>query len=794
MPDTLRRIFTATLITGKTGCVSGDTELRLNRALKGYRQTIAQECLTRQQVRGPARHEIPTFTRSLLGERIGLQPVRDIVYSGVRPTYFLRVHNGPTLRATADHGILTPDGFVPLGDLRPGQEVCGERPGYHPPPAEAKPRYHRVSCLWFHPYASRWTARGVNRVLATVPAHRLVAEAALNGLEYGAFVAICRQDADRAATLQFLNPAEFAVHHRDRDPFNNKLENLQVLTHQAHQQLHGQSCARNFGDGRLGEWRVLSVEARGEEDTFDVQCPDPYHNFVANGLVVHNSGKTSLSATLADYLWETYHRVLLLASCDGGAVPTVVQRRIQQGLIRFWRMRTRSAKGLAFETCYLASKGYWPAQINPVSGETDPAVPLVPPITVAYTLTCKEGHLITKTTSPQVKPHFCSTCKKMYSPAEIVTEETAKQTRGFEQVGGLFFDGLTSACGWFMEDMDERRGAGDITGGEGTALGKGTIVRSGQQSFGGNNKADYGFAQTRARQLVSNSLGIPNLVEGPVFTALTLEIPDEQGVRVVGPQLVGKAMSDVMPQWFGGVFEAAVIVNADQQKQRRLYLEPYTDEQGRDHLLKNASNGTLPPYLEDPPKGDRSKMFSQFNLGLVFKLLDEDLRESLKDAGETEGVAAPTTYGGEESETQTSPAQSQGQGSGPEGAAVPRPTGQVQKINQAPQPIQPAAQAPRTPQASEPVSQTSQPVTLAAPPAVAPPASAGARRPIARPIARGRVPQTSPVPETPQTTVQAVQEPVPAQVAVPVQVQQPSRPPAVPPPPGMKPPMRAPGV
>lgn len=479
----------------------------------------------------------------------------------------------------------------------------------------------------------------------------------------------------------------------------------------------------------------------------------PRRLFTASLIIGKTSGgKTSLAATFAEYLWETYRRVLLLDSCDGGAVPARVQTRIQQGLIRFWRMRTRSAKGLAFETCYLASKGYFPERIDPVSGETEPGVRLVPPITTLYTLTDKEGHVLTVTQTPAVKPHFCKTCKKMYTPAEIQFTEASKQTPGFEQVGGMFFDGLTSACGWFMEDMDERRGAGDITGGEGTALGKGTIVRSGQQSFGGNNKADYGFAQTRARQLVTNSLSIPNLVEGPVFTALTLEVPDEGNVRIVSGQLVGKAMTDVLPQWFGNVFEAAVVTNADGQKVRRLYLEPYTDDQGRDHLLKNSSSGSLPAYLEDPPKGDRAKMFSQFNLGLVFKLLDEDLRESLKDTPEEMPglTAAPTQYGAATGED-----------------ALPPPSTPVAPAQATPPPAE------STPEEAEAV--PTRP-TAGVPPA---PPEPPKPRPIARPIARGRLPQTAP--EVPQ-------EQPPAETA-------PARPSgAVPPPPGMKPPMRAPGA
>src|SRR5262245_34607229 len=106
-------------------------------------------------------------------------------------------------------------------------------------------------------------------------------------------------------------------------------------------------------------------------------------------LGVPGAGKTSLLATFAQYLWETHQRVLLLYSWDGGAIPTKLQALMRHGLIRFWRARTRSAEGLAIETLYRASRGWWPHEINPETGETSPAVELVPPVTVLYTLSCK---------------------------------------------------------------------------------------------------------------------------------------------------------------------------------------------------------------------------------------------------------------------------------------------------------------------------------------------------------------------------------------------------------------------
>jgi hypothetical protein len=42
--------------------------------------------------------------------------------------------------------------------------------------------------------------------------------------------------------------------------------------------------------------RVVSVEYVGKEMTYDIKCKAPHHNFVANGIVVHNCGKTYMVA------------------------------------------------------------------------------------------------------------------------------------------------------------------------------------------------------------------------------------------------------------------------------------------------------------------------------------------------------------------------------------------------------------------------------------------------------------------------------------------------------------------
>lgn len=346
-------------------------------------------------------------------------------------------------------------------------------------------------------------------------------------------------------------------------------------------------------------------------------------------LGVSGAGKTSLLETFAMYLWETYQKVLLLYSWDGGAIPTGVQKRIQQGIIRFWRARTRSSPGLALETLTLATKGYWPKRINPATGETDPAVPLVAPITATYTMSCPKEHVIKVVPfSSLILPSECKACGRMIPVSEMKVAEAVTRTKGFELVGGVAFDGLTSMAEVVMHDMDRMRGIGAV-GGEKSSFGG--VITSGDLKFGGNNRADVGFAQTRANQWVMNSLSIPFLSESPVFTGLSTEGTDKGGLTVIGVDLPGQAALTQAPQWFGNICEADSIVDEDGKKHFALHLRPFTDKEGRRHLLKtSASPNSIPQTLIDPPE-DEKRPFESFNLGKVFKLLDADLKQALTE-------------------------------------------------------------------------------------------------------------------------------------------------------------------
>jgi SNF2 family DNA or RNA helicase len=60
--------------------------------------------------------------------------------------------------------------------------------------------------------------------------------------------------------------------------------------------------------------RIVSIEDAGVEDVYDIQMRGPHHTFVANGIVVSNSGKTcqSIGAILLNKVEDNGHKTLVV--------------------------------------------------------------------------------------------------------------------------------------------------------------------------------------------------------------------------------------------------------------------------------------------------------------------------------------------------------------------------------------------------------------------------------------------------------------------------------------------------
>lgn len=255
----------------KMGCVAGNTEIQVLFGAGKGRKVKIEELYKSSSSR--------IRCRVFKGDSFGQHDCIEVIQSGIKETYILTTSCGKQLRATAEHPILTPDGFVPLGELKVGQKVVvhqGDEVWVRDKqeivvPIQGgrsvdKDGYIRVSSPE-HPHA--W---GSSKY---VYEHRLVMEKVVG---------------------RYLKTDEH-VHHKNGIKHDNRVDNLELVSDKDH--LRGHGYHKNFTGVKPDLSSVVSIDYFGEEMTYDISMEHPYHNYVANGIVVHNTGKTFAAIHLA---------------------------------------------------------------------------------------------------------------------------------------------------------------------------------------------------------------------------------------------------------------------------------------------------------------------------------------------------------------------------------------------------------------------------------------------------------------------------------------------------------------
>ncbi|WP_114906729.1 DNA polymerase III subunit alpha [Ornithinimicrobium murale] len=213
--------------------------------------------------------------------RIRPARVADVHCNGTREVFKVTTASGRSIKITGNHQMLTPDGYRRCDELTVGDELVSHE-GYEPQVYEPSCRTTVGERQGGGSGRTTWS-RGEQNV----------------GYVDGGFVALktwTEQTIDTAAcTVCGKTRADGRLEraHQDGDRTNNTPSNLawMCVSHHKEHDYRANERRRRWGKGHLaGTDPIVSIVSAGKQMTYDVEMAEgTEHNFVANGLVSHNS-------------------------------------------------------------------------------------------------------------------------------------------------------------------------------------------------------------------------------------------------------------------------------------------------------------------------------------------------------------------------------------------------------------------------------------------------------------------------------------------------------------------------
>jgi recombination protein RecA len=284
-------------------CLAGDTIVSVQRGTKPRKMTLAALYKRHHGHHHNKQRTLETHLLADVGGYVETVRMADIIKTGTKQLYKITDELGNTIRASKNHKFYTTNGWESLSTgLRVGTRVhfwhSARRSG------DNLVRKHRsyTYSIPYHPHGQQNVVE--DRDYKRLPTCRLIIEATMNDMDLDSFIQILRKDPKRAAALQYTDPS-LEVHHRNDDCGDDSFNNLMLLTPEEHYKMHAES--RSVAIRKTSTTRIVSITKDKVEPTFDVTMEAPYHNFIANGFVVHNStGKTLIAIEAATNFARKY--------------------------------------------------------------------------------------------------------------------------------------------------------------------------------------------------------------------------------------------------------------------------------------------------------------------------------------------------------------------------------------------------------------------------------------------------------------------------------------------------------
>jgi recombination protein RecA len=234
--------------------------------------------------------------------------IANVVKSGVKECFKLTTKSGKQIEATKDHKFYTGTNYVPLSELTEGSIVfIHNNTPYTKDDESIKKKYKEITLKWYH----KGSPRKINGYwFFREKVHRLVYEANMNGLSYEEYKLLLNSNTSLPDNWNTI-PEGLEVHHIDENTLNNDVSNLQLIDSSSHSRLHALDRQDNLRFMVIPD-EIVSIISVGEKETYDIKCFFPYNNFIAEGIVVHNSGKSTICGHAAANCQKNGDKVLYI--------------------------------------------------------------------------------------------------------------------------------------------------------------------------------------------------------------------------------------------------------------------------------------------------------------------------------------------------------------------------------------------------------------------------------------------------------------------------------------------------
>lgn len=189
--------------------------------------------------------------------------VVDVVKNGVKTTVLVTTEHGLQIRATLDHKFFTPNGWKHLNELSVGDYTYREGRVAVAKTRQIPPRLREGIGLW---------SSGLRDEI--IP---------LEGMSCDACgVHTDKKNLELDHTIPVVEDISLALSISNLKPLCRACHRAKTSTEQGILKRMGSKMS-------LRPDKIISISAPFDEETYDLVLDDPWHNFIAEGLCVHNS-------------------------------------------------------------------------------------------------------------------------------------------------------------------------------------------------------------------------------------------------------------------------------------------------------------------------------------------------------------------------------------------------------------------------------------------------------------------------------------------------------------------------